>query len=105
VARTDETRVDGRRRRVGVLAGALAALLVTGLALVALRMDSIRLRYGLADAVNQERSLRERHDELTAEVRRLRDPRELQRRAADLGFVPPARVIELPPVGRGRAPW
>jgi hypothetical protein len=74
----------------------LIGALLAGFALAALRTDLIRIRYGLARAMREERDLFEENRSLTARVRSLRDPARLGRIAHERGFVRPERVIELP---------
>jgi hypothetical protein len=74
-----------------VAAGAVCAALL----LVSLRMDSIRLRYALADAVRVEQELLDQQRRLTVQVRHLRDPRRLEALAGELGMAPAACVIDL----------
>jgi len=85
------------RRRVAarqvavVLGGAVCAALL----LVVLRIDSIRLRYRLADALRAEQQLQEQQSKLVVDVRRLRHPLRLAELGRGLGLVRPERVIEL----------
>jgi hypothetical protein len=76
---------------------AFAGLLLAALALAALRNDLIRVRYGLAEAMAEEKRLLERQRELTAELRRLRHPARLRERAEALGLVAPERALDLRP--------
>jgi hypothetical protein len=71
--------------------GLLAALL-----LAALRVDLIRVRYALGEAMKAEQTLLDERARLIAEVRELRDPRRLAEFAARMGFERPNRVIEVP---------
>ena len=71
------------------------------LALAALRVDLIRVRYGLSTALAAERGLLEERRTELARVGTLRDPARLGRLAREGGFGPPERVIELPPVSEG----
>lgn len=73
----------------------LVGLLAAGLTLASLRVDLIRVRYALADALASEAALRTERAELLAEVRRLRDPARLGALAAKAGLARPERVIEL----------
>lgn len=73
----------------------VAGALVAALALTALRVDLLRARYGLAEAVREEQTLRAEERELTVELRRLRDPARLAELAREQGFVRPERVIDL----------
>jgi hypothetical protein len=79
----------------------LAGLLLAALALTALRLDLIRARYGLADALSEEQRLLAEERSLTVEVRRLRDPARLAKLARERGFVRPEQVIDLEPGGAG----
>lgn len=74
---------------------ALVGALIGGLCLAALRVDLIRQRYDLAEAMKTEKELLDRKRMLTAAVRRLRDPARLARIAEERGFVRPERVIDL----------
>jgi len=87
-------RVFGRRLRVHP--ALLAVALIAALALAALRVDLIRVRYGLADAVADEKALLEQRRETLARVRALRDPARLAGLAEDYGLTRPDRIIELP---------
>lgn len=73
----------------------LAGLLAAGLGLAALRVDLIRVRYALADALREEAALRAARAELLVEVRRLRDPARLAALAQRAGLSRPERLIEL----------
>lgn len=83
-------RPRGRMFPVVVIGALLAAL-----GLAALRVDGIRQRYALADALRAEQALLEEHDRLTAQVRRLRDPARLARLASRMNLVRPEHIIEL----------
>ena len=85
-----------RRRRFAPLA--LLGMLLAALCLAALRIDLIRVRYGLAEAVRKERSLLDEHRALRARLGTLRDPTRLARLAADLKLARPQRVVELSPL-------
>ena len=85
----------GRQRFSGIL---LIAALVAGLALAALRIDVLRLRYALAEAVETEQTLLEEQSVWTARSATLADPTRLSELAEERGFERPARVIELHPV-------
>ena len=89
------------RRWPGALPALLAGALLASLALAALRVDLIRIRYGLGEAMKEERELLERDRALRARVGSLRDPIRLARLAPRYGLARPARVLELPP---GRPP-
>ena len=75
---------------------AVGIALLAALAVAALRVDLIRVRYGLADAVRQERALLEERRAMLAEVRALRDPQRLSQLAVEQGFVRPTRIRALP---------
>jgi len=83
-------RPRGRMFPVVVIGALLAAL-----GLAALRVDGIRQRYALADALREEQALLEEHDQLTAQVRRLRDPARLARLASRMNLVRPEHITEL----------
>jgi hypothetical protein len=75
----------------------LAGILLAALALAALRVDLIRVRYGLGQAMQEEKELFERDRALRARVGSLRDPIRLARLAPRHGLARPARVLEIPP--------
>ena len=75
---------------------AIAGCLLAGLAVAALRVDLIRVRYGLADAVHEEKALLEKKRQALARVLTLRDPLRLARLAADRGLARPERIVDLP---------
>jgi hypothetical protein len=83
-----------RRRLLAIL---LAGGLLAGFSLVALRVDNLRLRYALADALAQQQTLLEEHRVATARLEALRDPARLAALADERGLVRPQRVIELAP--------
>ena len=74
----------------------LAVALLMALTVAALRIDLIRMRYALAEAMAAERRVVDEQRSLTLRVRQLRDPVRLTARARELGFVPPQKVIDLP---------
>ncbi len=84
---------EPRRRRFSPLA--LLALLLAALSLAALRIDLIRVRYGLAEAVSREKQLLEERRTMRARLGTLRDPTRLARLAANLKLARPERVVEL----------
>lgn len=88
-----------RRRLSGIRPAALgvvaAGAVCAALLLVALRMDSVRLRYALADAVRAEQELLDEQRSLTVEVRQLRDPRRLEGLGRELGLAPAGCTIDL----------
>jgi hypothetical protein len=75
---------------------AIAACLLAALSVAALRVDLIRLRYGLARALERERALLEERRDLLATMGGLRDPSRLARAAQERGFVRPKRIVDLP---------
>lgn len=83
-----------RRRFLAIL---LAGGLLAGFSLVALRVDNLRLRYALADALARQQTLLEEHRVATARLEALRDPARLAALADERGLVRPQRVIELAP--------
>jgi hypothetical protein len=88
-----------RRALPALVVGALAA----GLALAALRIDILRLRYSLHEALQEQQTLVEQRNEALARVHSLRDPKRLASLARQRGFARPERVIELPSARRARA--
>ena len=75
---------------------AIAGFLLAGLAVAALRVDLIRVRYGLADAVREEKALLEESRQALARMRTLRDPLRLAHLAASRGLARPERIVDLP---------
>ncbi len=75
---------------------AIAGFLLAGLSVAALRVDLIRVRYGLADAVTEEKTLLEEHRQALARMRTLRDPLRLARLAAGHRLTRPQRIVDLP---------
>jgi hypothetical protein len=74
---------------------ALLAILLAALALAALRIDIIRMRYRMTEAIHERADLLEEHRVLTAHVRSLRDPSRLARLARDRDLAWPEQVIEI----------
>ena len=83
----------GKRRWLPL---AIAGFLLAGLAVAVLRVDLIRVRYGLADAVREEKALLEEKRQALARVRILRDPLRLARLASYRGLARPERIVDLP---------
>ena len=83
-----------RRRESHPLWIALAGILVA-LSVTALRIDILRMRYGLGEALETEQALVEEKRRLTAQVRRLRNPTRLTQLAIERGLRRPERVIDL----------
>ena len=69
--------------------------LVSALTLASLRIDLIRTRYALADALAAEENLISEQRALIATRRGLRDPTALAARAREAGFRPAGAVITL----------
>lgn len=90
----DVSRAPSRLRGASWLPVAAAAL-AGALFLAGLRMDVIRMRLALAESFEQELRLEQEQRELTVEMRRRRDPAELARQAAALGFRRAERMIDL----------
>jgi hypothetical protein len=95
----DLTPAPRRRRRVQLRPGAgavvAAGAVCAALLLVALRMDSIRLRYRLADAVRAEQEALDQQRRLTVDVRHLRHPLRLEALGRELGLAPAGCMIDL----------
>jgi hypothetical protein len=83
-------------RRIRIHPALLAVALAAALAIAALRIDLIRVRYGLAEALGQEKALLEERREAVARLRELRDPARLARLAGEYHLTRPARIIDLP---------
>jgi hypothetical protein len=83
------------RRPAGLLATLVIGTLAAALLATSLRVDILRLRYALGEAVKEEASLLESTRALTVARRELRDPRHLRRLAEERGFVRPTRVIRI----------
>ena len=100
----DVARTSAMPRAIRRLApAAIAVAIVVALGVAALRVDLIRVRYGLADAVSQERALLEERRVVLAEVGALREPSRLATLAQERGFVRPDRVRTLDPIQPGSA--
>ena len=91
------SRPVGTSLRSGLLGWLILVSCVCALGLAALRIDILRMRYALAAAVQEERSLTLQRSRSTAEVEALRDPARLAQLAGELGFDRPERVVELAP--------
>lgn len=94
LARVRLSRGPGSRPLAALLVGALIA----GMGLAALRIDILRLRYALADAIESEKTLLESQRVWTARKESLRDPARLAELARQRGFVRPTRIIDLRPL-------
>jgi hypothetical protein len=101
-ARVDLVGRDFSQRRAArpalsrLLPALLAAVVFAALALAALRVDLIRVRYGLGQAMREEKALLEQGRALRARVGSLRDPIRLARLAPRYGLARPTRVLDLP---------
>jgi hypothetical protein len=73
----------------------LIAGLIVALGVASLRIDLLRIRYALAETVAEEQRLLDEQRNLTVRMRTLRDPVHLSKRAHELGFVRPERLIDL----------
>ena len=83
-----------KRRLLAIL---MTGALLAGFSLAALRIDILRLRYALADALARQQVLVEEHRVATARLEALRDPAHLAALADERGLSRPQRVIELAP--------
>ena len=79
-----------------LLPAVLVGALLAGLFLAALRVDLIRIGYGMAAAVREEKALPEERRGHTAALRKLRDPVRLARLAVGQGLKRPERSVDLP---------
>jgi hypothetical protein len=77
----------------------VAIVFASALGLAALRIDILRVRYALGEAIREEKALVQRQRQQTAALEELRNPSRLVEVAHRLGFAPPERVIDL----RGQA--
>lgn len=94
----------GSRLRGRPLAALLLAGLLCALGLAALRIDILRARYALAEAIHEEKSLQEAQRRHLARVETLRDPARLAALARKRGFERPERVLELRDPADGARP-
>jgi hypothetical protein len=92
----------GVRLAPGSWAGLVLGLLLAGLALAALRVDGIRVRYALSTANREEKALEAERAQLLVRVRELRHPERLAAEARRLGLERPERVIALQAAGADR---
>ncbi|HIF92131.1 MAG: hypothetical protein ABGX04_11165 [Myxococcales bacterium] len=86
---------QGSSRNARKLLPLLVLALISALAVAALRIDLIRIRYAMASAVHEETALREEQRNLIVRRRQLRDPTLLESQARARGFRPPSQVIVL----------
>jgi hypothetical protein len=87
-----------RGRTSRPLAALLCGALLAGMGLAALRIDILRLRYALAEAIESEQTLLEDQRVWTARKETLRDPSRLAELARERGFARPQHVIDLRPL-------
>jgi hypothetical protein len=92
----DVARAPGRLRGTSWLP-VVAVAVLSGLLLAGLRVDVIRMRLARAESFEEELRLEQEERDLTVEMRQLRDPAELARRAEALGFRRAERMIDLAP--------
>ncbi len=78
----------------------IAAFVIAALFLVGLRIDVMRMRYASAQANTLESQLLDEKRNITVSLLRLREPKLLADRAAELGFAKPDRVINLPALSK-----
>jgi hypothetical protein len=95
VGRDFSREAEPARSRVALWAALVGGALIAALLTTSLRVDILRLRYALGEAVKEEATLLERSRVLTVARRELRDPHHLRRLAEQRGFVRPGRVIHL----------
>jgi len=79
-------------RRIVWLVGVAFAC---ALGLAALRIDILRVRYALGEAIREEKALVQQQRQQTAELEALRHPSRLVELAEKRGFAPPRHVIDL----------
>lgn len=87
---------DNAPRRFSGLLPLLILALIAALGVSALRIDLIRTRYAMADALAEENTLIAEQRELIVRRRQLRDPVELAIQARARGFRPPAQMLSIP---------
>jgi hypothetical protein len=83
------------RLRVREILWVLGTAFACALALAALRIDILRVRYALGEAIREEKALVQRQRQQTAALEALRHPSRLVDVARERGFAPPERVVEL----------
>ena len=88
--RASSARLSTRR-----IAWLVAIAFASALALAALRIDILRVRYALGAAIREEKALVQEQRQQTAALEALRHPSRLVEFAAKRGFAPPRRVIDL----------
>lgn len=82
----------------------LLAAMTAALSLAVLRIDILRLRYALGEAIREEKTLAHQQREGSAQLESLSDPARLSAHAREHGFGRPERVIELRPAIADRRP-
>ena len=92
------------RLQTGSWAPVIVAVVVGALSLAVLRMDVIRMRFGLAGMFEEQLRLEELKRELTVGMRQLRDPAALTRHARELGFQRAEHLIDLAEESDARTP-
>ena len=93
-----------RQRSSRPLAALLIGALIAGMGLVALRIDILRLRYGLAESIETEKALLEEQRVWTARRETLLHPARLAKLARQRGFTRPSQVIHLRPLRLASSP-
>ena len=88
--RASTARLSTRR-----IAWRVAIAFTCALALAALRIDILRVRYALGEAIREEKALVQQQRQQTAALEALRHPSRLVELAEKKGFAPPRRVIDL----------
>jgi hypothetical protein len=83
-------------RHIRKLLPLLILALIAALGVSALRIDLIRTRYAMAEALAEEKALITEQRELIVRRRQLRDPAELAVQARARGFRPPTQILSLP---------
>ena len=83
-------------RRTRKLLPLLVLALIAALGISALRIDLIRTRYAMSDALAEEQALIAEQRRLIVRRRQLRDPVELAVQARERGFQPAKQILSLP---------
>jgi len=82
-------------RRVRPLGWLLVTAFACAFAIAALRIDILRVRYALGEAIGEEKALQQQLRRQAAELEALRDPSRLAQLARDRGFRRPDRIVDL----------
>lgn len=93
-----------RRRATRPMPALLCGALIAGMGLASLRIDILRLRYGLAEAIETEKALLENQRVWTVRKETLRDPSRLAELALERGFARPQQLIDLRPLRLASSP-